>query len=411
MGIEAFRGLNPYEPYLNVAVFRATLEPGASLTLVASAEAHPSLDGSSAYTQRRAYEEERLGEADPALVQAPPEVRHLVLAADQFIVRRALPDDPDGRSVIAGYPWFSDWGRDTMISLPGLTLATRRFDIARRILRTYAHFADQGMLPNRFPDAGAAPEYNTVDATLWYFEAIRAYHRATGDAALLEELYPVLASIIAWHHRGTRYNIHVDPTDSLLYAGEAGVQLTWMDAKVGEWVVTPRTGKAVEINALWYNALRIMAEFAQVLGRPQTKSEYTAQAEQVRVKLRTVLEPGHGLLLRRHRWPKRQRPRPAPEPTPGRLPSPQPPGPCATARGRRYLRSSAANLARFAQLDARPPRLSRQLRRRPAPARWRLSPGNRVGLADRPLRQRPSPRLSRPCPGSFLPCSSAPTPG
>ena len=128
-------------------------------------------------------------------------------------------------------------------------------------------FVDRGMLPNRFPDEGEAPEYNTVDATLWYFEAIRAYHAATGDDTLLRELFPVLHEILEWHQGGTRYQIHLDLTDGLLYAGEEGVQLTWMDAKVDDWVVTPRTGKAVEINALWYNALRIMALFAQRVGK------------------------------------------------------------------------------------------------------------------------------------------------
>jgi predicted glycogen debranching enzyme len=128
------------------------------------------------------------------------------------------------------------------------------------------------MLPNRFPDEGQAPEYNTVDATLWYFEAIRAYCAATGDTALLRDLFPVLADIVDWHVRGTRYQIHVDPADGLLYAGEPGVQLTWMDAKVEDWVVTPRTGRPVEVNALWYNALCIMAEIARLLEKDGRRS-------------------------------------------------------------------------------------------------------------------------------------------
>jgi predicted glycogen debranching enzyme len=200
----------------------------------------------------------------------PPAVEQLVVAADQFIVCRDLNSEAigvrDGRSVIAGYHWFGDWGRDTMISLPGLTLVTGRHDAAARILATYAHYAREGMLPNRFPDEGEAPEYNTVDATLWYFEAVRAYHARTGDDGLLGELFSTLAEILDWHQRGTRYQIHVDPVDGLLYAGEDGVQLTWMDAKVDDWVVTPRIGKPVEINALWYNAVRIMADFARHLG-------------------------------------------------------------------------------------------------------------------------------------------------
>jgi predicted glycogen debranching enzyme len=174
-------------------------------------------------------------------------------AADAFLVDRA-----EGKSVIAGYHWFGDWGRDTMIALPGLTLATGKPDIARDVLTAFASFLSDGMLPNRFPDHGQQPEYNTVDATLWYFEALRAWVEATGDTAFVKaKLVPALRSIIEWHRSGTRYGIRVD-TDGLLQAGESGVQLTWMDAKVGTWVVTPRSGKPVEIQALWYNALRIM---------------------------------------------------------------------------------------------------------------------------------------------------------
>ncbi len=174
-------------------------------------------------------------------------------AADQFIVNRGAR-----KTIIAGYHWFSDWGRDTMIALPGLTLTTGRFDVAKQILLAFADLIDQGMLPNRFPDAGETPEYNTVDATLWFFEAVRAYLEATGDHGLKQTFFPKLADIIDWHIRGTRYNIKVDPEDGLLACGQPGVQLTWMDAKVGDWVVTPRIGKPVEIQALWYNALCIM---------------------------------------------------------------------------------------------------------------------------------------------------------
>jgi predicted glycogen debranching enzyme len=195
-------------------------------------------------------------------------VRHLVLAADQFVARRPLADEPEGMTVIAGYHWFGDWGRDTMIALPGLALATGRPELAVRVLRTFARFVDQGMLPNRFPDGGETPEYNTVDATLWWVEAIRATHAATGDGALLKDLFPALENVVDWHRRGTRYGIGADPVDGLVRAGEPGVQLTWMDARVGDWVVTPRMGKPVEINALWYNALRAMAAFARHLRRP-----------------------------------------------------------------------------------------------------------------------------------------------
>jgi predicted glycogen debranching enzyme len=183
-------------------------------------------------------------------------------------VKRAIPDEPDGRSVIAGYHWFGDWGRDTMIALPGLTLATGRPELARQILLGFVKYVDAGMLPNNFPDAGGKPAYNTVDAALWYFEAVRQYFAATRDMPTLQKLFPVLAGMIDAYVKGARYEIHVDPADGLLYAGEGGVQLTWMDAKVGDWVVTPRTGKAVEINALWINALETMTELGRVLKIP-----------------------------------------------------------------------------------------------------------------------------------------------
>jgi predicted glycogen debranching enzyme len=268
LAIEEYRGQNDVvDDLLYAGLFTARLEAGERLTLVATTDPGAGLDGDAAFQRRQRYEEEllRLAPLPGAGSAVEAAVRQLVLAADQFIVRRATAADPDGRTIIAGYPWFSDWGRDTMISLPGLTLATGRPDVAARILRTFARFVDQGMLPNRFPDEGEAPEYNTVDATLWYFEAVRAYHAATGDDGLARELFPILVDIVDWHVRGTRFHIHLDPADGLIYAGEAGVQLTWMDAKVGDWVVTPRCGKPVEINALWYNALRIMAHFARHL--------------------------------------------------------------------------------------------------------------------------------------------------
>jgi 4-alpha-glucanotransferase len=204
----------------------------------------------------------------PELIGAPEFVDQLALTADNFIFARPLVDQPDGESIIAGYPWFGDWGRDTMIALPGLTLATGRYDTARRILQTFARFVDRGMLPNVFPGAGTTPEYNTADAALWYVQAWRAYVEAIDDRQSLRQAFPVLESIIEWHLKGTRYGIGVDPRDGLLHAGELGVQLTWMDAKVDDWVVTPRVGKPVEINALWFNALNAMAELAELLSLP-----------------------------------------------------------------------------------------------------------------------------------------------
>lgn len=209
-----------------------------------------------------------------------PVNRQLVLAADQFIVRRGT-----GHTVIAGYPWFSDWGRDTMIALSGLTLATRRPQIARSIILEFARHISMGMLPNRFPDEGETPDYNTVDATLWYFEAIRAYTSSTGDRALAAELYAPLADIIAWHVKGTRYGIRVDD-DGLLHAGEVGSQLTWMDAKADGVVFTPRIGKPVEIQALWYSALFTMAQLAAAGGHAADKSRFAAMAAQAKKSFR-----------------------------------------------------------------------------------------------------------------------------
>jgi len=198
----------------------------------------------------------------------------LVLAADQFVVDRG-----SGKTIIAGYHWFSDWGRDTMIALSGLTLATKRFDVARSILTEFSKHISKGMLPNRFPDEGETPDYNTVDATLWYFEAIRAYVEATDDNAFVKDtLYKTLIDIIDWHVRGTRFGIHVD-TDGLLYAGENNSQLTWMDAKVGDTVFTPRIGKPVEIQALWYNALCTMRGLADQFDDAEHGEKFSNMAE------------------------------------------------------------------------------------------------------------------------------------
>src|SRR5262249_38081065 len=158
----------------------------------------------------------------------------------------------------AGYPWFTDWGRDTMISLPGLLIAPGRLEEARDIIKGFLAHSSQGVIPNRFPDAGETPEYNTADATLWMFQAMRAWLAAGGDHGFLSyTFYPIAREIIDWHRRGTHYGIAVDPEDQLLSAGVPGTQLTWMDAKVGDWVVTPRHGKPVEINALWHGALSL----------------------------------------------------------------------------------------------------------------------------------------------------------
>ena len=276
LAVEKYRGLGDVDAHLNAATAEVTLQPGESITIIASTEPDRKTVAGDNDQEKRDRQLIDLFYTKNQLKSAPPWIEQLVLAADQFVVDRPLTDNPHGKTIIAGYPWFTDWGRDTMISLPGLTIATGRYDIAQTILRTFAQYVDQGMLPNVFPDAGATPEYNTVDATLWYFEAIRNYYEATRDQKFLAELFPLLAEIIDWHIKGTRYNIKMDD-DGLLYAGEPGVQLTWMDAKVGDWVVTPRIGKPIEVNALWYNALSCMVCFAQVLNKSATSYQQLAQ--------------------------------------------------------------------------------------------------------------------------------------
>lgn len=277
LAVEQYRGLIDVEDHLLAGTCTVTLEPGESVTIAASTEPNPSLDSSFIGQQQHDYEQEILTQATGD--RQAKWLDTLILAADSFIVARLTDIFPEGKTIIAGYPWFSDWGRDTMISLPGLTLTTSRPNIARSILCTFARYVDRGMLPNVFPDGGEPPDYNTVDATLWYFEAIYAYYLHTKDQNLIAELFPILADIIRHYCQGTRYNIHQD-TDGLIYAGEVGVQLTWMDAKVDDWVVTPRIGKPIEINALWYNALVIMQQFALLLER--SPDEYSRLANATR---------------------------------------------------------------------------------------------------------------------------------
>jgi predicted glycogen debranching enzyme len=251
---EMARGFDFREDLYNPCTLVFELTDGATRSIIASTEKHDAREADAIELKERAR---RAGISN--LVKTDDEyTRALCLASDQFLIHRGA----DHESVIAGYHWFTDWGRDTMISLTGLTLSTERYDSARKILQSFAEHLSDGMIPNRFPDASGEPEYNTVDATLWFIHAINEYLRRTKDTAFVRQnFYERLIEIIHWHERGTRYGIHVTE-DGLLRAGEAGVQLTWMDAKVGDWVVTPRTGKAVEIQALWYNALRIVEEMA-----------------------------------------------------------------------------------------------------------------------------------------------------
>lgn len=285
LAAERARGLRDRTDHFLAGEFTATMATGESFTIVASTDASSSINGEAAYAARQKTTDSLLqqfyGANAGAADSAPAEIRQLVSAADQFVVARPLDGAPHAQTIIAGYPWFGDWGRDAMISLPGLCLATGRPAIAANILGTFARYVSEGMLPNNFPTSGEAPQYNTADATLWYFQALREYFNATNDTNLLRKLFPVLAGIVDAHIHGTRYNIHVDPADGLLYAGAAGVQLTWMDAKVGDRVITPRIGKPVEINALWFNAVKSMAQFARALGeRPE---KYESLAEQARL--------------------------------------------------------------------------------------------------------------------------------
>lgn len=275
---EEERGLDYLEDLFSPGKFEGILAPGKSVTFSATMENDPPADPEAALNDESVRQDKLLTEA---LVgeKAPAALRRLVIAADQFVIDRS--PKVARATVIAGYPWFADWGRDTMISLPGLCLATGRHDAARQILRSFAGAVQDGLIPNRFNDNGEGAEFNTADATLWFFQAAYRYGLASGDwPFVLEDLLPILTTILDAHVKGTKYNIHVDPADGLLYAGEEGVQLTWMDAKVGDWVVTPRTGKPVEIQALWYNALRIAADLCR--RAKQDGAPFEKKAEQAR---------------------------------------------------------------------------------------------------------------------------------
>ncbi|MFP2926603.1 amylo-alpha-1,6-glucosidase [Pyxidicoccus sp. 3LG] len=283
--MEKARGYEHTEVQHSPGYFECSLPPGSMLALGITTEGWACLERDPAQVFTLELERERR-----LLSRAPEEARtgvpaRLVLAADQFIIDPTRPADDawarsmgqDARSVIAGYHWFTDWGRDTMISLDGLTLATGRYREAAAILRTFQHYVRDGLIPNYFPDGESEGVYHTADATLWFFHGVDRYLDCTKDEELLRDLFPTLRDIIERHQKGTRFNIGVDPADGLLRQGAEGYQLTWMDAKVDGWVVTPRRGKAVEINALWFNALRLMATWAERLGHDARP--YLAAAE------------------------------------------------------------------------------------------------------------------------------------
>ena len=291
--IEQQRGYSYEGELWSPGYFRVDLTERTTATLVGSTESWDIIsvlgpgDVLAAERERRAR---LLHGAIPKARQRFP--AELVFAADQFVITpagrfeeaaRAHAAGDEVRTVIAGYHWFTDWGRDTMISLEGLTLITGRLLEAGYILRTFAHYVRDGLIPNMFPDGAKEGRYNTADATLWFFHALGRYLERTADRTTLQLLLPILIEIVEHHLRGTRFNIHVDPNDGLLVQGEEGYQLTWMDAKIGDWVVTPRRGKAVEINALWYNALRLLANWLRENGDDASAQRYDEHAEHAHI--------------------------------------------------------------------------------------------------------------------------------
>jgi predicted glycogen debranching enzyme len=290
--VEASRGYESRGTLWSPGYFRVDLDHDQDATLVASTESWEMVLALRPEDALRAEHERRdrlISRAAPAVRRGP--VREFVVAADQFIITpagrvedaaRAHAAGDEVRTVIAGYHWFTDWGRDTMISLEGLTLTTGRHVEAGYILRTFAHYIRDGLIPNLFPEGETEGLYHTADATLWFFHAIDRYLEATDDRATLRLLLPKLLDIIEHHLRGTRFGIGVDPDDGLLRQGTEGYQLTWMDAKVGDWVVTPRRGKAVEINALWYNGLCLLADWVKAERGEEAARPLVAHAERAR---------------------------------------------------------------------------------------------------------------------------------
>jgi predicted glycogen debranching enzyme len=290
--IEESRGYAASGDLWSPGFLHAELVGGRDVTLVASTEAWETIRALSPGEALDAEFDRRgrlLAEAHPVAQHGAP--AELVLAADQFIIRpagrledtaRAQAAGDEVRTIIAGYHWFTDWGRDTMISLEGLTLTTGRHVEATYILRTFAHYIRDGLIPNMFPEGQKEALYHTADATLWFFHAIDRCLELTGDRTILRLTLPKLLDIADCHIRGTRFGIHVDPADDLLVQGAQGYQLTWMDSKVEDWVVTPRRGKAVEINALWYNALKLLEQWLCEENREQAAPPFAQHAEKLR---------------------------------------------------------------------------------------------------------------------------------
>ena len=397
-----------------IGSFEVRLGPGEELTFVVSTEGWEQIEALSPEEARTLDDQRRL----KLIAAADPRLRdgigaELVLAADQFVITpRTRPQDEvrgaaegDGaRTIIAGYPWFTDWGRDTMISLEGLTLATGRHEAARDILLTFARHIRDGLIPNLFPEGENEGLYHTADATLWFFHALDRYESQTGDVETRRLLLPRLVDIIARHIAGTRFGIGVDPADGLLREGAAGLQLTWMDAKVGDWVVTPRRGKPVEINALYYNALRLLEGWlrdAEAQGTAAGPDDINADAIARRADavyaafnqrfwyaaggyLFDVVDTeagGDDASFRPNQILALSLPHPVLEPGP-------------LAAGVTAGHRPAGDAVRPAVARSRTSRLQGALRRRhPRPGR-RLSSGDGVGVVGRPVRRRVAARLS-----------------
>ena len=294
---DADRGYDAHGSLWSPGYFSTALDKGVPVTLIASTEhwhTIMALDPEAAFVTERDRRQRLLRIAHPAVRSGP--AAELVLAADHFIITpagrikdaaRARAAGDELRSVIAGYHWFTDWGRDTMISLEGLAITTGRQHEAAWILRTFAHYVRDGLIPNMFPEGQNEGLYHTADASLWFFQAVHRYLAATGDRETLRALLPVLRGIVDHHLRGTKFGIGVDPADGLLRQGAEGYQLTWMDAKVGDWVVTPRRGKAVEINALWFNALTLLEGWLQEIGETGAAGELHMHAARAAASFNT----------------------------------------------------------------------------------------------------------------------------
>lgn len=255
---EEERGLDFHEDARSIGKVSCMLAPGESSFLIFSTDASGVQGDPEKWKEKEIKRIKKMsGKGETKFIS------DLMVSGDQFLVDRA---SSSSKTLIAGYPWFTDWGRDTMIAMRGLVIATGKKKEAKSILQTFLKYLDRGMIPNRFPDSGGAPEYNTMDASLWFFVALHEYYEEFEDKAFIRKVFDQLSQIIEHHTKGTRYNIHIN-NEGLLCGGQRGTQLTWMDARVGDFVVTPRVGCPVEINALWFNALKIYVAFGKILGK------------------------------------------------------------------------------------------------------------------------------------------------